>query len=100
MQQTLKAMTRKFAGSAKVWLAGYNHAVQSGDADGARKTLDRAIAALPPRKHIKVGLLSHFLQAGWIMPRHWNHSAEPGIFLAKRGQSIRTIVLGCCVNIL
>ncbi len=53
-QQALKAATRKFAGSAKVWLAAYAHAAKSGDAEGARRTLDRAVAALPPRKHIKV----------------------------------------------
>jgi hypothetical protein len=52
-QQALKAMTRKFSGSAKAWLAAYGHAVQAGDGEGARKTLDRALAALPPRKHIK-----------------------------------------------
>ena len=54
-------MTRKFAGSAKAWLAGYGHAVRSGDAEGARRTLDRALAALPPRKHIKV-------RRGWVTP--------------------------------
>ena len=50
-------MTRRFSASAKAWLAAYGHAAQAGDGEGARRTLDRAIAALPPRKHIKVALL-------------------------------------------
>ncbi len=55
-QQTLRAMTRKYAGSAKVWLRAYSHEIGRGDAAAARRALDRAIAALPARKHIKVGL--------------------------------------------
>lgn len=55
-QQTLRAMTRKFSGSAKVWLRAYGYALGKGDAEEARKTLARAIAALPARKHIKVCL--------------------------------------------
>ncbi|BDA47226.1 probable protein RRP5 homolog [Coccomyxa sp. Obi] len=53
-QQTLRAMTRKYATSAKVWLRAYSHELGRGDAAAARRALDRAIAALPARKHIKV----------------------------------------------
>ena len=52
-QQILKAMCRKFAGSAKVYLRAYGHAAQAGDGEGARKALDRSLTSLQKRKHIK-----------------------------------------------
>jgi rRNA biogenesis protein RRP5 len=57
-QQVIKAMCRKFGGSAKVWLRAYGHAAGRGDAEGARKTLDKAMSSLLKRKHIKARLLS------------------------------------------
>jgi glycine cleavage system protein P-like pyridoxal-binding family len=54
-QQTLHAMCRKFGGSAKVWLRAYTYALAKGDSGEAKKTLDKAVASLPARKHIKVG---------------------------------------------
>lgn len=47
-------MTRKFSGSAKVWLRAYGYDLGRGDGNAARRTLDRSIGALPARKHIKV----------------------------------------------
>lgn len=53
--QLLKTMCKKFGGSAKVWLRQLEHMLQAGDEEGARKLMDRALASLPRRKHIKVG---------------------------------------------
>ena len=53
-QQVIKAMCRKFAGSAKVCLRAYGHAARAGDSEGARKALDRSLTSLHKRKHIKV----------------------------------------------
>lgn len=61
-QQTLKAMTRKFKESAKVWLRAYSHDRNNADAAAAGRTLDRAIKALPQRKHIKVCTTACFSQ--------------------------------------
>lgn len=60
-------MTKKFSGSAKVWLAAHEVVLAGeaglplqgetaaiGDPDAARKLLDRALTSLPQRKHIKV----------------------------------------------
>ena len=55
-QQVIKAMCRKFADSAKVWLRAYGHAAERHDSEGARKTLDKSMSALPKRKHIKASL--------------------------------------------
>ena len=52
-QQVIKAMCRKFAGSAKVALRAYGHAARAGDAEGARRALDRSLTSLQKRKHIK-----------------------------------------------
>ena len=52
-QQVIKAMCRKFAASAKVWLRAYGHAAERHDSEGARKALDRSMTSLPKRKHIK-----------------------------------------------
>ncbi|KAK9832620.1 hypothetical protein WJX81_004603 [Elliptochloris bilobata] len=52
--EALRAMCRKFGASAKVWLRAVDHALRRGEGETARRTLERALAALPPRKHIKV----------------------------------------------
>ena len=52
-QQVIKAMCRKFPGSAKVALRAYGHAAQAGDGEGARKALGRSLTSLQKRKHIK-----------------------------------------------
>ena len=52
-QQVIKAMCRKFAGSTKVALRAYGHAVQAGDSEGARRALVRSLTSLQKRKHIK-----------------------------------------------
>ena len=52
--EAIRAMCRKFGGSAKVWLRALDHALRRGEGESARRTLERALAALPPRKHIKV----------------------------------------------
>jgi rRNA biogenesis protein RRP5 len=53
-QQALKAMCKKFPGSAKVWLRLIESSLAAGEGDGARRGLERALAALPRRKHVKV----------------------------------------------
>ena len=53
-QQIIKAMCRKFATSAKVWLRAYGYFAERHDSEGARKTLDKSMTSLPKRKHIKV----------------------------------------------
>ena len=65
-QQVIKAMCRKFATSAKVWLRAYGHAAERHDSEGARKMLDRSMSSLLKRKHIRVSTLcSHIKGAGW-----------------------------------
>ena len=54
-EQTLKAMCRKFSESAKVWLRHIAWLLTKDRAEAARKVLDKSFAALPKRKHIKVG---------------------------------------------
>ena len=51
-------MCRKFAGSAKIALRAYGHAAQVGDAEGARRALDRSLTSLQKRKHIKARPIS------------------------------------------
>lgn len=51
--ETLKAACKKYATSAKVWLRHIAFAMARDDEAGARKLLDRALAALPQRKHVK-----------------------------------------------
>ena len=53
-EQTLKAMCRKFSGSAKIWLRNISWLLSKDRAEAARKALDRSFTALPQRKHIKV----------------------------------------------
>ena len=61
VDETLRAMTKRFSGSCKVWLRAIEHALEAGGgapeagaAGGdARKLLERALAALPRRKHVK-----------------------------------------------
>lgn len=52
-QSVLKSACRKFSGSCKVWARHVAHWVQRGDAEEARRTMDRAVQALPKRKHVK-----------------------------------------------
>lgn len=51
--EALRAMCRKFGGSAKVWLRQLEHLLRRGEGEAARRLLERALAALPARKHIK-----------------------------------------------
>lgn len=46
-------MCKKFGTSCKVWLRAMEAALRVGDGDGCRKLLERAVAALPKRKHVK-----------------------------------------------
>lgn len=48
-----ETLTKKWAGSAKVWLA-YGEYLYEGDLGGARRLLTTALRALPKRKHAKV----------------------------------------------
>ncbi|KAK9823324.1 hypothetical protein WJX72_001906 [[Myrmecia] bisecta] len=52
--QVLKAMTRKFGSSCKVWLRQLAYALRQGPPNHVPKLLDKAIVALPKRKHIKL----------------------------------------------
>lgn len=51
-EQCLKAMCRKFSGSKEVWLRTVRYRLGAGDADGAKRALDRALQALPPSDHV------------------------------------------------
>ncbi|GBF92560.1 hypothetical protein Rsub_05174 [Raphidocelis subcapitata] len=60
LADALRAMTKKFSGSCKVWLRAIEHALTTGgdaSGDAARKLLERALATLPRRKHVKA--ISH-----------------------------------------
>ena len=54
MQQTYKAVNRKFAASAKFWLHQLHHAQAQNDAAYVAAVMDRAIKSTPARKHVKV----------------------------------------------
>jgi len=58
LEQTYKAMSRKFSQSAKVWLHQVAHLQKKGDAEGARRVLERATTTAPARKHVKVPTLT------------------------------------------
>ena len=66
-QQVIKAMCRKFATSAKVWLRAYGHAAERHDSETARKALDRSMSSLPKRKHIKASTLCSLISI-WLGP--------------------------------
>lgn len=66
-QQVMKAMCRKFTGSSKVWLRAYGHAAERHDSEGARKTLDKSMSALPKRKHIKASPLLLMLHCSSVV---------------------------------
>ncbi len=51
---TLKALCKRFGGSAKVWLRAMEQALAKGEPEGVRPALQRALQALPQRKHVKV----------------------------------------------
>lgn len=53
-ESLLKAMTRKFGSSAKVWLRLIESQLSSGEGDKVQGSIDRAMKSLHPRKHIKV----------------------------------------------
>lgn len=56
-EQLLRAATKKFGGSCKVWVRAIEGALAAGGEAGgeaARKLLQRGLAALPQRKHIKL----------------------------------------------
>jgi rRNA biogenesis protein RRP5 len=61
----LRAATKKFGGSCKVWLKAVEHAL-SGGGDGAgeaaRRALERGLAALPRRKHVKAIVAAALLE--------------------------------------
>lgn len=54
VEQCLKAMTRKFNDSPEVWLRAVRYRLGSGDAEGARRTLDRSLQSLPKFEHIRM----------------------------------------------
>lgn len=53
-EQTLKAISRKFSSSAKIWMRQIAWLLSKGQSDAVKRTLDKAFKALPQRKHIKV----------------------------------------------
>jgi len=55
------ALCRKFRGSCKAWLRAVTLHLQGGSGEAAKGALDRAVAALPQRKHAKL-LVSCALQ--------------------------------------
>lgn len=54
LQETLKAVMRRFSGSCKAWLAQIRQSIGRKELDSAQKLLERALSSLPQRKHIKV----------------------------------------------
>jgi rRNA biogenesis protein RRP5 len=50
--QCLKTMCRKFSGSKEVWLRVIRYRLSTGDADGAKRAMDRALQALPTSDHV------------------------------------------------
>ena len=50
----LKVMTKRFSSSAKVWLAAIQLYVHQKNVAAAQAWLERAVKALPQRKHVKV----------------------------------------------
>lgn len=52
-QSVLKTMCRKFGGSCKVWGRHLAYWVKRGDGEEARRVMERAVQALPKRKHVK-----------------------------------------------
>lgn len=68
---TLKAMCKKFSGSAKVWLKTMEGGLRGpGASEGVKPLLDRALAALPRRKHIKVRGGARCVERGGSPPGH------------------------------
>ena len=59
-----------------MWLRAYGHELGRGDAAAARRALDRAVAALPARKHIKVGDKSYLPTE---VPRAENRLKSPTV---------------------
>ena len=57
--QVLRTACKKFAESAKVWLAHIRHLLVAGDGEASQNVLNRALAGLPRRKHIKVSPMPH-----------------------------------------
>jgi hypothetical protein len=51
--EALRALCRKFGGSAKAWLRQLDYLLRRGEGEAARRALERALAALPTRKHLK-----------------------------------------------
>lgn len=51
-EQCFKAMCRKFSASPDVWLRAVRYRLTHGDADGAKRTLDRAMQSLPRHEHV------------------------------------------------
>ncbi|CAG9462427.1 unnamed protein product [Pedinophyceae sp. YPF-701] len=51
--ELLRAMCKKFRSSCKVWLRHIEHLLGQGEGEAARGVLQRALQALPRRKHVK-----------------------------------------------
>ncbi|KXZ56455.1 hypothetical protein GPECTOR_1g407 [Gonium pectorale] len=52
-EQVMRALTKKFGGSAKVWATAIERALQKGDPESARTLLERSLQSLPARKHVR-----------------------------------------------
>lgn len=57
-EQFFKTCTRKYRQSCKVWLRYCQFKLKGGHAEAAQRVLDRALEAVPKRKHVK--LISRF----------------------------------------
>jgi rRNA biogenesis protein RRP5 len=51
-EQCLKAMCRKFSAAPDVWLRAVRYYISRGDADAAKRTLDRSLQSLPRADHV------------------------------------------------
>ena len=53
-EQFFKTLTRKFRKSCKVWLRYCTFKLRGAHPEAAGRTLERALEAIPKRKHVKL----------------------------------------------
>lgn len=61
-ENVLKAMCRKYSGYPEVWIRTIRYRLSRGDSEGARRTLDRALQALPKKEHVYTGSQAALLE--------------------------------------
>ena len=61
-ERLIGGMCKAFRGSCKIWLRAFEHYLRAGKGGKARATLDKGLASLPRRKHIKAILAAGLLE--------------------------------------